>query len=840
MWIALLPSKDAAATAIKNIQAAAERKSGKKLLMLRIDRGGEFAATDFVNYCAQLGVRRQLTAPYTPQQNGVVERRNQTVVGTARSMLKAKSLPGVFWGEAVSTAVYLLNRSSCKAIGGRTPYELWNGRTPSVQHLRTFGCVAHTKVTTPHQKKLDDRSRRMIFVGYESGSKAYRVYDPSTRRVHISRDVVFDEAAAWAWSMANPSEPSDFTVEEQDHAEPSVIITTTTTTEASSASSSASPAPSGAAVFPDTSSPTTHGVSSTPGSTTHSQVEFTSPPGAGMEDYLDADHDDDAPLRFRRIDNILGEAETPELAHRELEERLLLASDAEPTTFDEAARHECWCHAMLDEMTSIEASGTWRLVERPAHVRPIGLKWVYKAKKDAAGIINNYKARLVAKGYVQRQGVDFNEVFAPVARLESVRLLLAHAATQGWAVHHMDVKSAFLNGVLQEEVYVEQPPGFVLRGQENKVLHLVRALYGLRQAPRAWYAKLDESLLGLGFRRSASEHAVYLRGTGARRLVVGVYVDDLIIAGSNQVDIDTFKDQMKATFKMSDLGLLHYYLGLEVSQTEAGITICQSSYAAKILETAGLTGCNSSATPMEPRLKLSKVSSAPSIDATMYRSVVGSLRYLVNTRPDLSYSVGFISRFMENPTTEHLAAMKRVLRYVAGTLHFGCHYKRKKDPQLVGYTGSDLAGDIDTRKSTSGILFFLGDNTITWQSQKQKIVALSSCEAEYIAATTGACQGIWLARLLAELKGEEDSAVTLKIDNQSAIALSKNPVFHYRSKHIDIRYHFIRECVEEDRVKLQSIATTEQLADILTKALGRELFCEMRSRIGVVDVQHIH
>lgn len=303
----------------------------------------------------------------------------------------------------------------------------------------------------------------------------------------------------------------------------------------------------------------------------------------------------------------------------------------------------------------------------------------------------------------------------------------------------MDVKSAFLNGVLQEEVYVEQPPGFVLRGHENKVIHLVKALYGLRQAPRAWYAKLDESLIGLGFRRSASEHAVYLRGTRARRLVVGVYVDDLIIAGGNQVDIDTFKDQMKATFKMSNLGLLHYYLGLEVSQTEAGITICRSSYAAKILETAGLTDCNSSTTPMEPRLKLSKVSSAPDIDPTMYRSVVGSLRYLVNTRPNLAYSVGFISRFMENPTTEHLAVMKRVLRYVAGTLHFGCHYKRKKDPQLVGYSDSDMAGDIDTRKSTSGILFFLGDNTITWQSQKQKIVALSSCEAEYIAASTGAC-----------------------------------------------------------------------------------------------------
>ena len=331
-----------------------------------------------------------------------------------------------------------------------------------------------------------------------------------------------------------------------------------------------------------------------------------------MEDYLDADHDDNAPLRFRRIDNVLGEAETPELTHRDLEERLLLASDAEPASFEEAMRHDCWRHAMLDEMTSIEASGTWRLVEPPARTRPIGLKWVFKTKKDAAGIVTKHKARLVAKGYIQRQGIDFDEVFAPVARLESVRLLLAHAACQGWAVHHMDVKSAFLNGVLQEEVYVEQPPGFVLRGHENKVLHLVKALYGLRQAPRAWYAKLDESLIGLGFRRSASEHVVYLRGTGARRLVVGVYVDDLIIAGGNQVNIDTFKDQMKATFKMSDLGLLHYYLGLEVSQTEAGITICQSSYAAKILETASLTDCNSSTTPMEPRLKLSKVSSAPS------------------------------------------------------------------------------------------------------------------------------------------------------------------------------------------------------------------------------------
>jgi hypothetical protein len=372
------------------------------------------------------------------------------------------------------------------------------------------------------------------------------------------------------------------------------------------------------------------------------------------------------------------------------------------------------------------------------------------------------------------------------------------------------------------------------------VLHLVKALYGLRQAPRAWYAKLDESLLRLRFQRSTSEHAVYLRGAGDRRLVVGVYVDDLIIAGGNQVDIDTFKQEMHSTFKMSDLGRLHYYLGLEVSQSEEGITLCQNAYAAKILETAGMTGCKSTCTPMEPRLKLSKLSTAPAVDPTHYRSIVGSLRYLVNTRPDLAYSVSYVSRFMESPTTEHLGAVKRILRYISGTLSYGCQYQRKKkeEARLLGYSDSDQAGDIDTRKSTTGVLFFLGNNPITWQSQKQKVVALSSCEAEYIAATTAACQGIWLARLISELRGREAGATSLKIDNESAIALSKNPVFHDRSKHIDVRYHFIRECVEDGRVKTESIGTTEQLADILTKALARERFCELRSLIGVRDVQH--
>jgi hypothetical protein len=241
---------------------------------------------------------------------------------------------------------------------------------------------------------------------------------------------------------------------------------------------------------------------------------------------------------------------------------------------------------------------------------------------------------------------------------------------------------------------------------------------------------------------------------------------------------------------------------------------------------------------MEPRLKLSKKSTAPAVDATTYRSIVGSLQYLVNTRPDLAYSVGYVSRFMETPTTEHLEAVKKVLRYIAGTLDYGCYYTRKeKDAHLVGFSDRDHAGDIDTRRSTSGVLYFLGKNVITWQSQKQKVVALSSCEAEYITGTTAACQGVWLTRLLSELKGKREGAVKIYIDSESAIQLSKNPIFHDRSKHIDTRYHFIRECIEEGRVCVASIGTTEQLADIMTKALAWERFCELCAKLGLVKLK---
>ena len=558
---------------------------------------------------------------------------------------------------------------------------------------------------------------------------------------------------------------------------------------------------------------------------------FATPPSQHSEETFGG------PLRFRTISDLLNS--TDEIQNFEYSGVCLLAAD-EPSGVDEALEEECWIKAMKSELQSIEENKTWQLVSLPKGQKAIGLKWVYKVKRDPEGNIVKHKARLVAKGYAQKFGVDYEEVFAPVARLETVRLMLALAANWKWEVHHMDVKSAFLNGVLQEEVYVTQPPGFQDPKSPGKVLKLSKALYGLKQAPRAWNAKLDQELVKLGFCRSEEEHAVYKRGSGDSLLLLGVYVDDLIICGPDSNKIAEFKQQMSRTFSMSDLGLLSYYLGMEVKQKPGEILLCQKAYATKIIEQCGMTGCNAVDTPLEQNNKLLPGRPDMARDTTKFRSIVGSLRYLVNTRPDIAYSVGMVSRFMKSPTTEHWAAIKCIIRYIAGTTEYGCRYTcgSHSNLKLLGYSDSDHAGDLEKRKSTSGVVFFLNGNLVTWSSQKQRVVSLSSCEAEYIAGASAACQGVWLTRLIADLTGEKLKNFKLLMDSKSAIELSKNPVYHERSKHIDTRYHFIRECVSDGIAEVEHVGTDKQLADIMTKPLGRVKFVEMRQELGVSQVSH--
>jgi hypothetical protein len=383
------------------------------------------------------------------------------------------------------------------------------------------------------------------------------------------------------------------------------------------------------------------------------------------DENLDPDHDDDALLHFHSMSDILT---TPRFTPRALvAEELHVVSSNKPASFAEAEHSPSWRKSMMEEMDSIEENGTWGLTDLPPGRKPIGVKWVFKVKRDEHGAVSKHMARLMVKGYAQRHGIDYNKVFVPVARLDLVRLLIALTTHEGWEVHHMDVKSAFFNGDLQEEVYVEQTASFIVTGKEHKVLKLKKALYGLHQVPRAWNMKLDDTLLSLGFWRTPLKHTIYVRQNGNVQLVVGVYVNDLIITGSDRDNIRSFKEEMAAVFKMSDLGLLHYYLSIEMKQSVSGNSLSQGAYMMKILERSDMTGCNPCHIPMETRLKMRKQSTQPLVDATAYRSIVRSLRYLVNTRPDLAFAVGYVSHFLVEPREDHLAAVKKILRYVAGT-----------------------------------------------------------------------------------------------------------------------------------------------------------------------------
>lgn len=376
-------------------------------------------------------------------------------------------------------------------------------------------------------------------------------------------------------------------------------------------------------------------------------------------------------------------------------------SGIEPESFEKAQKHEVWVKAMKDEIRMIEKNLTWELVDLPKDRDVIGVKWIFKTKFNQDGSIQKHKARLVARGFTQKPGIDFFETFALVARLETIRTLIALAAQKNWLIYQLDVKSAFLNGVLEEEVNVEQPQGFLVEGGEDKVYKLKKALYGLKQAPRTWYAEIDKYFSHSGFQKSQSEPTLYILKKGASILIVSLYVNDLIFTGNDEHLVQQFKKDMMSTYEMSDLGLLHYFLEIEVSQTENGIFISQKKYAENILKKLNLLGCKSVATPLIANEKMRKFDGAKKADAKKYRSLVGSFLYLTATRPDIMFAVSLLSRYMQEPSQIHFIAAKTVLRYLQGTLDYGVLFTAVEKSRLIGYTDSDWIGCLDDMKSTA-------------------------------------------------------------------------------------------------------------------------------------------
>ncbi|GKA76472.1 retrovirus-related pol polyprotein from transposon RE1 [Tanacetum coccineum] len=469
-----------------------------------------------------------------------------------------------------------------------------------------------------------------------------------------------------------------------------------------------------------------------------------------------------------------------------------LFASRDPRGFKSAAKHAHWMEAMRKELAALHNNDTWTLVPRPENQNVVGSKWLFRTKFCSDGSIERHKARLVAQGFSQIPGLDYSHTFSPVVKATTVRVVLSLAVIYGWKLHQLDVNNAFLHGHLTERVYMEQPPGFTDSRFPNHVCRLNKAIYGLKQAPRAWFQRLSSFLLQNRFTYSRSDPSLFVFIRESCIMYLLVYVDDLILTGNRDHIMVSFIRRLHHEFAIKDPGELNYFLRLEATRTLEGLFLSQSKYAHDILNRADLLDAKPVHTPLAANEILSTHGDKYT-DPTSYRSLVGALQYLTITRPDISYAVNQVSQFLQSPTTTHMQQVKRILRYVKGTLAYGLMYSKPSHTTILGY--ADWARCIETRKSTYGYSIFLGNNLVSWSAKKQPTISRSSCESEYRAMANTAAEIVWLTHLLRELQALPPDRPTLLCDNRSAFFLSQNPVAHKRAKHIDLDYHFIRELV---------------------------------------------
>ncbi|GAU45181.1 hypothetical protein TSUD_178740 [Trifolium subterraneum] len=586
-------------------------------------------------------------------------------------------------------------------------------------------------------KKLDGKSITCVLLGVSEESKAYKLYNPVEKRIIVSRDVVFEEKKGWNWDKKMTSVSNDQAIDFEESNDREIENETVNA-----------------------------------GNNTPAQDEENHQDGNEVVEESDYDSDNDGqqsrvrrpPSYLRDYVTNLDDKEAGNVAQETddvIQNYALFSSNGDPTTYEEASKHEIWRKAMESEMDSIKSNDTWELTDIPQGIKPIGVKWIYKAKINEEGVCSSSHM-----GY--HKDYTFHSSFKVIECLQ------------------LDVKSAFLHGELTEDVYVEQPLGFH-SGEKNQVYKLKKALYGLKQVPRAWYSKIESYFSVEKFMKCPHEHTLFVKHG--------------------------------------------------VNQTQQGIFIHQHKYAYEILNRFGIVDCNKASSPIVHGCKLVKDEKGKAENATHYKQMIGSLMYLLATRPDLTYSVCLATRYMERPTEMHYATVKRILGYVKGTLNYGICYKVNNEDKLnlIGWTDSDYAGDYDDWKSTSGYVFTIGTGAISWSSKKQPIVTISTTKAEFVSASACACQGIWLRSILNQLNQTKDNVTIIYCDNSSSIKLAKNPIMHGRSKHIDVRSHFLGDLNNEGVIELKHCRTNEQLADIMTKALKIESFCKLREGLGVCE-----
>ncbi|GKC88093.1 retrovirus-related pol polyprotein from transposon TNT 1-94 [Tanacetum coccineum] len=877
-WVKFLRSKDETPVFVINLLKQLQVGLNKTVRFVRTDNGTEFVNKNLTDYYEGVDITHEKTVPRTPQQNGVVERRNCTLVEAARTMLIFLKAPLFLWAEAVATTCYTQNRSLIHTLHDKTPYELVHDKKPDLSFLRIFGALCYPTNDSEDLGKLKAKADIGCFLTEQmapvhsssrpdpnlltpgpissglvpNSAPAILHVPPTNKDLELLFQLMFDEYfknptgdhqmphVPAAPTLAIPTGPSvsisfDHDTPSGSHSPSSSAHQSSSVHHGVATKHSFEVNPFAAIEyepFVNVIAPDPNSEASSSGIITITTPNQSTQPHEHLRKWTDS----------HPLDNIIGNPSRPVSTRKQLATDALwcfynsVLSKVEPKNFKSAVTEDCWFQAMQDEIPEFDLLDVWELVPPPECAMIIALKWIYKVKLDEYGDVLKNKARLVAKGYRQEEGLDFEESFAPVARLEAIRIFLANAASKNMTVYQMDVKTAFLNGELKEEVYVSQPEGFVDPDRPHHVYRLKKALYGLKQAPRAWYDTLSKFLLAQGFSKGVVDPTLFIRKTGKHTLHVQIYVDDIIFASTDPKDCDRFSNEMSSKFQMSMMGQISFFLGLQISQNPRGIFINQSKYANEILKKFDLHKSDPVDTPMVERTKLDEDLSGIPVDQTQYRSMIGSLMYLTASRPDLVFAVCMCARYQSKPTKKHLEAVKRVFRYLQGSINMGLWYPKDTAMALTAYADADHAGCQDTRRSTSGSAQFLGDKLVSWSSKKQTSTSISSTEAEYIAMSGCCAQILWMRSQLSDY-GFAYNHIPLYCDNKSAIALCCNNVQHSRSKHIDIRHHFIREQVEKGVVELYFVRTEYQLADIFTKALPRERFEFILPRLGMKSMK---
>lgn len=808
----LLTFKSDVINAFKDFVAKSEAHFNLKIEYLYSDNGGEYLSNEFKEFCIEKGITYHLTVPYTPDQNGVAERMMRTITEKARSMVIGAKLDKVFWGEAVLTATYLINLTPTKAISlNKTPYEMWHNRKPKLHYLRVFGSTVYIHNKTG-KNKFDEKSFKGILVGYDLNG--YKIWDVNAEKFIIARDVIIDEI-----NFQNSRPLKSEADEEVKNFEVKIPKFETIKSENLVSKTTES----------DTFKKPQIKTNDELKTANKQQTDFSINEGPNTSNIRRSER-----LKCR-----------PAISYDEndlINNYLLCAQSLicqAPNSFEEIGERNDqiqWEQAIKEEINSLLINKTWVLVKEPSNKNIIDSKWVFTLKNDVNGNCTKHKARLVARGFKQEYPNDYDKTYAPVARITTFRFLLALSNQFDLLIHQMDVKTAFLNGNLKEEIYMQVPPG--VTAPKGYVCKLNKALYGLKQSARCWYEQFDQVLRGINFKSSPVDPCLYMINKGhiSKNIYVILYVDDLMITTHDQLTMTNFKNYLMKRFSMVDLGDIKLFLGIRVERTENSITIDQISYLQSVLQKFNMSECKAIKTPLPNKIDYQALNCDEYFEAPC-KNLIGCLMYvMLCTRPDLCASLNILSRYQRQNNKELWKCLKRVLRYIKGSIELKLTYVKTSNyvELLIGFVDSDWGADENDRKSTTGFLFKIFEScTIAWSTKRQNSVAASSTEAEYMALFEGVREALWLKSLLVSININITTPILIYEDNNSCRTIATNPINTKRTKHIDIKYHFSREQVENNNIILKYIPTGEQLADAFTKSLAPTKFLEIRMSIGL-------